>query len=72
MPGDEWRRFANLRALYGWMWAYPGDPMLFMGGEIGAVGASGARRRASTGAALEGERHRGVQELVRALNRVAS
>src|SRR6185436_6723189 len=34
MPGDEWRRFANLRALYGWMWAYPGDPMLFMGGEI--------------------------------------
>ena len=34
MPGDEWQRFANLRSLYGWMWAYPGGQLLFMGGEI--------------------------------------
>src|SRR5204863_2851730 len=34
MPGDEWQRFANLRALYGWMWAYPGGQLLFMGGEL--------------------------------------
>ena len=70
MPGDEWRRFANLRALFGWMWAYPGDPMLFMGGEIAQWG----EWNETTGmdwAALEGERHRGVQELVRSLNRVA-
>ena len=26
MPGDEWQRFANLRAMYAWMWAMPGAP----------------------------------------------
>ncbi len=35
MPGDDWQRFANLRALFGHMWGHPGKKMLFMGGEIG-------------------------------------
>ena len=35
MPGDDWQRFANLRALYGHMWGHPGKKMVFMGGEIG-------------------------------------
>jgi 1,4-alpha-glucan branching enzyme len=71
MPGDEWRRFANLRALYGWMWAYPGDPLLFMGGEI-AQWTEWSETAGVDWAALDGDRHRGVQELVRALNRVAA
>ncbi|HMS83297.1 MAG TPA: 1,4-alpha-glucan branching protein GlgB [Nitrospira sp.] len=35
MPGDNWQRFANLRALYGYMYGHPGKIMLFMGGEFG-------------------------------------
>jgi 1,4-alpha-glucan branching enzyme len=34
MSGDPWKRFANLRALFGWMWAHPGKKLLFMGGEL--------------------------------------
>ncbi len=34
MPGDEWQRFANLRALYGYMWTQPAKKLLFMGDEF--------------------------------------
>jgi 1,4-alpha-glucan branching enzyme len=34
MPGDEWRQFANLRALYAYMTAFPGKKLNFMGGEF--------------------------------------
>jgi len=69
MPGDDWQKFAGLRALYGYMWGHPGKKLLFMGGEF-------AQRREWT---HEGElewwvsglpEHAGVQHWVRDLNTV--
>ena len=34
MPGDKWRKLANMRALLGFMWAHPGKQLLFMGCEL--------------------------------------
>jgi 1,4-alpha-glucan branching enzyme len=49
MPGDEWQRFANLRAYYAFMWGHPGKKLLFMGQEF-AQAANGTMARRLTGA----------------------
>jgi len=67
MPGDRWQQMANLRALLAWMWAHPGRPLLFMGGEI-AQEAEWSEERAIDWDLLRWDQHRGVQDLVRTLN----
>jgi len=67
MPGDEWRRFAGLRALLAYMWAHPGKQLLFMGGEFGQ-GAEWSAERGLDWWALDHDYHSGVQRLVRDLN----
>mgnify|MGYP006280193221 CR=1 FL=1 len=69
MPGDEWQRFANLRAYFGFMWAHPGKKLLFMGGEF-AQRREWDHDRSLDWHLLEEAPHRGVQQLVRRLNRV--
>jgi 1,4-alpha-glucan branching enzyme len=69
MPGDRWRRLANLRALYAYMWAHPGKQLLFMGGEI-AQEREWSDERSIDWHLLEQAEHAGVQSLVRDLNRV--
>jgi 1,4-alpha-glucan branching enzyme len=68
MPGDEWRRFANLRAYYCFMFAHPGKKLLFMGNEFGQTGEWN-HDAALDWHALDNEQHAGVQALVRDLNR---
>ncbi len=68
MPGDRWQQHANLRALYGWMWAHPGKKLLFMGGELGQPGEWD--HDGSIDWHLRGDpAHAGVQRLVQDLNR---
>ena len=69
MPGDPWQQFANLRALFGFMWGHPGKKLLFMGGEFGQ------RREWTHDGELEWwatsqEGHAGLQHFVAQLNRV--
>src|SRR6202035_73604 len=67
MPGDRWQQMANLRSLYAWMWAHPGRPLLFMGGEI-AQEREWTEQHSLDWHLLEWDQHRGVQALVRTLN----
>jgi 1,4-alpha-glucan branching enzyme len=69
MPGDEWRKFAGLRALLAYMWAHPGKQLLFMGGEFG----QGNEWSADNGLdwwVLQYGFHQGVQRLSRDLNTI--
>ncbi len=67
MPGDPWQRFANLRALYGYMYAHPGKKLLFMGGEFGQW-AEWDHDRSLDWHLLAEAPHRGLQRWVRDLN----
>ena len=67
MPGDDWEKFANLRAYYGYMWGHPGKKLLFMGQEI-AQGSEWNHNAEIDWGCLSDDRHAGMQRLVRDLN----
>ena len=69
MPGDELQKFANLRALYGYMWAHPGKKLLFMGGEL-AQWREWTETESLDWHLLETPLHNGVQMLMRDLNKL--
>jgi 1,4-alpha-glucan branching enzyme len=69
MTGDKWQRLANLRALYGYMWAHPGKQLLFMGGELAQEREWSEPAGSLDWHLLEDPDHAGVQALVRDLNR---
>jgi 1,4-alpha-glucan branching enzyme len=69
MPGDDWQGFANLRALLGYQWTFPGKQLLFMGCEIGQKFEWNANGSVDWHLLDQGPYHRGVQRFVEDLNR---
>ncbi len=69
MPGDPWRKLANLRLALGYMWSHPGKKLLFMGGEI-AQWREWSEGRSLDWHLLEDPAHEGVRRFVRDLNRL--
>ena len=69
MPGDLWQKFANMRLLYGYMYAQPGKKLLFMGGEFGQW-AEWSHEQSLEWHLLQYESHRQLRQWVSDLNRV--
>jgi 1,4-alpha-glucan branching enzyme len=67
MPGDDKEKFANLRALYGYMYAHPGGKLLFMGCEFAQTTEWNFKQQLPW-ELLQFESHAGVQQLVKDLN----
>jgi 1,4-alpha-glucan branching enzyme len=69
MPGDDWQRFANLRAYYAFMYGHPGKKLMFMGCEFGQD-TEWAHDFSLPWHLLDKPEHAGVQQLIRDLNRL--
>lgn len=67
MPGDDWQKFANLRAYYGFMWTHPGKKLLFMGCEF-AQRKEWNHDQSLDWHLLEHDSHKGIQTLIKDLN----
>lgn len=68
MPGDDWRKFANLRLMYSYMFTHPGTKLLFMGGEFGQTGEWNHDRSLDWDSLNGNAMHQGVLKVVKALN----
>jgi 1,4-alpha-glucan branching enzyme len=69
MPGDDWQRFANMRAYLAFMWSHPGKKLIFMGTEI-AEPFEWNHDAQLDWWLLDHAPHRGMQRLTRDLNRL--
>jgi len=69
MPGDDWRKFANLRLLFGYMYTHPGKKVMFMGGEFGQW-REWSHEESLDWHLLLYAPHQGLQQWVQDLNRV--
>jgi 1,4-alpha-glucan branching enzyme len=69
MSGDPWRKFANLRSLYAFMWAHPGKKLIFMGGEIAQYSEWNHDTQLDW-PTLQDDRHAGIQRLMADINRL--
>ena len=69
MPGDEWQRFANLRAYYAFMFGHPGKKLMFMGSEFGQE-REWSHDHSLDWHLLQNPKHAGIQALIRDLNKL--
>ena len=70
MPGDDWQKFANLRALLAYQWLFPGKKLVFMGGEFGQSSEWNENAQLDWWLLDAGPFHRGAQKFVADLNRL--
>jgi len=69
MPGDEWQKFANLRLLFGYMYAHPGKKLIFMGSEFGQW-KEWNHDESLDWDLVKSPFHKGLQKWIRDLNRL--
>jgi 1,4-alpha-glucan branching enzyme len=70
MPGDDWQKFANLRALFAYQWLFPGKKLMFMGGEFGQRAEWNENAQLDWWLLDAGPFHRGLQKFVEDLNKL--
>jgi 1,4-alpha-glucan branching enzyme len=70
MPGDDWQKFASLRALLAYQWLFPGKKLLFMGCEIGQRAEWNENGQLDWWLLDAGPYHRGLQKFVEDLNKL--
>ncbi|MDE3099217.1 MAG: 1,4-alpha-glucan branching protein GlgB [Verrucomicrobiota bacterium] len=70
MPGDDWLKFANLRALLAYQWLFPGKKLLFMGAEFGQRAEWNENGQLDWWLLDAGPYHRGLQKFVEDLNKI--
>ncbi|MBQ1513170.1 MAG: 1,4-alpha-glucan branching protein GlgB [Bifidobacterium sp.] len=69
MPGDNWQKYAGVRALFAYQWAHPGKKLTFMGNELAQWG-EWDHDNSIDWDCLNWQEHMGVQRLVADLNKL--